>query len=92
MNQNEDARNEIVLTRGTKKLIAEAIKSTGSLNNHVLCNSICQSLCDRFSGESLDYQLNRMNIASTKSIMDAIDVYIYQNASKNGLNVQNKGA
>lgn len=90
MKRIKDAREDIILTRGTKKLIAEAIRQTGTLNNTTLCDTICDSLCNKFSGDSLDYQLKRMNIQSTKAILDAIDVFIYQNTTESGIVLNGK--
>lgn len=85
-----DNKKNITLTRGTKKIIAKAIEGTNSLNSSELCDFICNDLCEKFSGDSLDYQLERMNIATTKSIMDAIDVYIYRHSKKNELVISKK--
>lgn len=83
-------KNNITLTRGTKKIIAKAIENTQSLNSAELCDYICNDLCEKFAGDSLDYQLQRMNIATTKSILDSIDVYIYRHSKKNELVINKK--
>ena len=76
-------RTPEVLTRGTKKLIANAIEKTGEYNRSVLCESICAELCDKFSGDSLEYQLERMNLNTTSDINRAIDTYMYKHVKLN---------
>lgn len=66
------------LTRGTKKIIANAIEKTGQYNRSVLCDAICDELCSKFTGDSLEYQLNRMNLRTTGDIDRAIDTYMYR--------------
>lgn len=77
---------EGTLTRGTRRLIANTIEKTGSYNRSVLCNAICEELCDKFPGDSLEYQLKRMNLNTTGDINKAIDLYIYKYAKLNKRN------
>lgn len=79
-------KNPEVLTRGTKKIIANAIAKTGEFNRSVLCNAICDELCDKFSGDSLEYQLERMNLNTTGDINRAIDTYMFRHMKLNGKN------
>lgn len=90
MDNKKTEDKNVVLTRGTKKLIAKAIEETGTLNSSVLCNHICEDLCSKFAGDSLDYQLDRMNIPTTKAIVDAIDVYIYRHSKNNEVSIGSK--
>jgi len=76
-------KNPEVLTRGTKKIIANAIEKTGELNRTVLCDVICDELCSKFSGDSLEYQLERMNLVTTKDINKAIDTYMFRHMKLN---------
>ena len=72
------------LTRGTKKIIASAIEKTGEYNRSVLCDAICDELCSKFTGDSLEYQLNRMNLKTTGDIDRAIDTYMFRHMKIKG--------
>ena len=76
-------KNPEILTRGTKKLIANAIEKTGEYNRSTLCETICEELCSKFSGDSLEYQLERMNLNTTADINRAIDTYMYKHVKLN---------
>lgn len=92
-NKNKDSKDRAAtkgVTRGTKKLIVQAIADTQQLNSSVLCQYICDDLCMRFQGDSLDYQLNRMKIPTTGAIMDAIDTYIYRHSKNQVVDVTPK--
>ena len=65
------------LSRGTKKLIKEAIEKTNSNDRYNLCQYICEELERRYVGKLLDYQLSRMDLKTTGKILDAIDSYLY---------------
>lgn len=66
------------LTRRTKKYIQEAIVETNTTDRYVLCEFIAQSLENNFVGKKLDYQLKRMDLETTKKILEAIDTYIFE--------------
>ena len=68
------------LTRGTKTLIKESIEKANTTNRHELCSYICEVLEERFTGDTLDYQLKRMDLETTGDILDAIDTYMYKHA------------
>ena len=68
------------LTRGTKSLIKESIEKTKTTNRNDLCAYICGELEEKFAGETLDYQLKRMDLQTTGDILDAIDTYMYKHA------------
>jgi hypothetical protein len=85
-------KNPEILTRGTKKIIANAIEKTGDFNRSTLCDVICDELCSKFSGDSLEYQLERMNLSTTKDINRAIDTYMFRHMKLNKLNTKNKKA
>lgn len=91
MDKKKSSGKPAGLTRGTKKLIARAIEETGSLNSSVLCNHICEDLCSKFAGDSLDYQLDRMNIPTTQAVIDAIDTYIFRHSKNNEVSIISKG-
>ena len=67
------------ITRRTKQYIQEAIEETNSTNRYVLCENIANALEANFRGKALDYQLRRMDLQTTKKILEAIDTYIYFN-------------
>lgn len=71
------------LTRGTKSLIKESIEKAGTTNRHELCDYICECLEERFAGETLDYQLKRMDLVTTGDILEAIDTYMYKHSKFN---------
>ena len=66
------------ITRRTKGYIKEAIEETGTVNRYELCKHISLALEDNFKGDTLDYQLKRMNLETTKEILSAIDTYMYK--------------
>ncbi len=68
------------LTRGLKSIIKSAILETNTNNRYVLCDKICQICVDRYEGDNLEYQLERMNIETTKRVLEAIDTFYYKYA------------
>lgn len=66
------------LTRGTKDLIKKALEETKSINRSDLCSFISFELEDKFQGNTLDYQLERMDLETTGKILEAIDTYFYK--------------
>lgn len=66
------------MTRGTKALIKEAIKTTQSSNRFDILTYMTDKLEERFPGGTLDYQLKRMNLETTGKILEAIDTYAYR--------------
>lgn len=72
------------LSRGTERLIKESIqiaKNNGLAFNdrYILCQTLCLLVEEKYSGSSLDYQLERMNLTTTKLVLEAIDVFFYKN-------------
>lgn len=75
------SKNKVKLTRGTKKLIEQAIQSIEpeKRNNRIeLCSRIAQILEERFTGDNLTYQLKRMDLETTGRILEKIDTYWYK--------------
>ena len=70
------------LTRGTKKLIKDAIREHKATNRFDLCSIICEELEEKFTGDTLNYQLSRMNLETTGDILDAIDTYMFKHAKE----------
>ncbi|AFV22052.1 MULTISPECIES: hypothetical protein [Bacillus] len=69
------------LTRGTKKLIQTAIdevKPGYENNRYEICAKIAEIVEERYEGFNLDYQLKRMGLETTKSILEKIDMYFYK--------------
>lgn len=65
------------LTRTTKELIENAIKSTKSIDRLKLCESIAFTAEEKYEGLNLEFQLERMNLSTTCKILDAIDTYFH---------------
>lgn len=68
--------NEKDITRGTKKLIKNAIEKYNTTDRYILLDKICEELINKFEGRLLDYQLERMRIKTTKDILFAIDYVV----------------
>lgn len=77
---NEDKFKD--LTRGTKKLIKDAIREHHVTNRFDLCQIICEELEEKFTGDTLTYQLSRMNLETTGDVLDAIDTYMYKHSKE----------
>lgn len=77
----------IKLTRRTKDIIQKAVQKTETTNRYKLCEEVAAHLEELYSGGNLDYQLQRMNLTTTKKILAAIDVYVYKygNTDKNDI-------
>lgn len=70
------------LSRGTVRLLKEAIisarnKGLAFNDRYVLCQEVCELVEQKYSGGTLDYQLKRMNLTTTKAVLDAIDIFFY---------------
>ena len=74
------------LTRGTKKLIKDTIIANKTTNRYELCEIICSDLEEKFTGDTLDYQLSRMNLETTGEILKAIDTYMYKHSKDSDFN------
>lgn len=68
---------EIVgLTKGTETLINEAINrlpEEEQRNRYAICEVFCQMVEDRYTGNAMDYQLERMGVETTKRLLEKID-------------------
>lgn len=69
---------ECRLTRGTKDLISQAINRAGTNNRYDVCNTVVEIMMERYEGLTLDYQADRMNLATTGAILTAIDTYFFK--------------
>lgn len=71
----------VKLTRGTKELIKEAITliETQDQKNdrYKICEEMCRIAEERYQGNNLNYQLNRMDIPTTGKVLEKIDAYFY---------------
>lgn len=75
------SKDTVKLTRGTKKIIEQAIESIepDKRNNRIeLCSRIAEMLEERFEGDNLTYQLRRMDLQTTGRILEKIDTYWYK--------------
>lgn len=72
---------QVKLTRGTKVLIKEAITQIESNddkdNRYKICEEMCRIAEDRYQGNNMMYQLDRMDISTTKKVLEKIDAYFY---------------
>ena len=71
------------LSRGTVRLIQEAIQKAKNENRlfndrYVICHVICELVEEKYSGLTLDYQLQRMNLTTTGRVLEAIDLFFYK--------------
>lgn len=73
--------NQVKLTRGTKELIKQAIThietSDDKNNRYKICDQVCQLAVDRYQGNNLMYQLERMDMPTTQKVLEKIDAYFY---------------
>lgn len=76
--------NTYHLTRGTKTLIEDIVKEMEqsgenvAFNRYAICDKIADIICEKYKGNALDYQIERMNIQTTGKILQAIDTYFYK--------------
>lgn len=72
---------QVKLTRGTKELIKEAIQQIQTEdernNRYRICEEMCRIAEDRYQGNNLNYQLNRMDIPTTGKILEKIDAFFF---------------
>lgn len=68
------------LSNTITNLIETAVNETKSTDRIVLCSQIAQSLEEKYTGGNLDYQLRRMDITTTKKILNVIDIYLEQSS------------
>lgn len=74
------SEEKIKLTNSVKSIIEEAIDvlDKEEKDNRIkICEEFCRIAEQRYTGEQMTYQLNRMHIASTKPILQRIDKYLY---------------
>jgi len=73
------------LTRGTRDIVKNTINETKAVNRHELCGIIAENLEKKFKGDTLNYQLSRMNLETTGDILDAIDTYMFKHFKQTDL-------
>lgn len=61
------------LTRGTVRIITEVYEATGFTDRYMLLDAVCTELVRRYPGTKLEYQLSRMQLETTKDVLEAID-------------------
>lgn len=81
-------KGEIKLTRRTRDLIVEAIQRSSSMNPNrfEICKAVTDILWELHATNDVDdgvdkklaYQSSRMNLGSTKKILEAVDYYFYK--------------
>ncbi|WP_144537316.1 hypothetical protein [Bacillus thuringiensis] len=76
-----EVMESVRLTRGAKALIQKAINEVepGYQNNrYAICEKIAELVEEKYDGLNLDYQLKRMGLETTKSILAKVDHYFYR--------------
>lgn len=78
---NTTTNETVKITRGARKIIEMAIETVDleKRNNRIeLCSRIAEILEERFEGDNLTYQLKRMDLQTTGSILEKIDAYWFK--------------
>ena len=73
------------LTRGTKRIIEVAIESLPEehrQDRYKICEAVADIAENRYAGEGLEYQLERMGISTTKVILEKIDIFLKEEAMR----------
>lgn len=73
------------LTRGTKKLVEDAIQQLEPMNrnnSHAICAKMTDILVAKFKGDNLDYQTGRMGLETTGKILEKIEEYFQTSKGK----------
>lgn len=65
-----------MITDGALRLVEEAAKKTNTKDRYALLDYICADMEKRYPGDSLEYHLSQMRIATTKDILEIIDLYL----------------
>lgn len=66
------------MTRGTRRMVEAAISQldpSEQSNTNAICFKMTDMLIEKFEGGNLDYQLERMDLQKTQSILDKIEEY-----------------
>lgn len=81
-NENINVNENVVLTRGAKRLIKKAIEDCQaekeSPNRYDICYKVVQIALEAYKNDLLDYQLERMGLDTTKKILEKIDIYFFK--------------
>lgn len=62
-------------------LIEQAIsqlEDSRKYNRYAICEQLAEIMINKYKGNNLDYQSRRMGMATTKEMLQAIDVYFYK--------------
>lgn len=70
------------LTRGTIKLIKEAISATKTTNSKTLSTYICFLLEKKYKQDNFNYQTKRMRLEKYSDVLNAVDSFIYNNLNE----------
>jgi hypothetical protein len=86
--------NESKLTRGTRRIIKEAINEAGTLDEKVLCRTISDIMIEKYTDKdgninekALEYQSVRMNLSTTSEIRQAINLFLKSEKQPRDLSV-----
>lgn len=67
------------ITRGAKAFIKEAIDSLPEdqkMDRYAICEKVALLAEERYTGNAMEYQLNRMDIGTTGKILEKIDFFL----------------
>lgn len=81
---SENTKKDVKLTRGTKELIKAAIKDLAPEdkdNRYKICEKVCSVAEEKYQGNNLMYQLNRMDISTTGKVLEKIDIFFYSHTN-----------
>lgn len=72
-----------ILSKNVIKLIEDAINQSNSFNRYKICENVCLILEEKYPLErNLEYQLRRMNLSTTREILNAVDIYLREREKK----------
>lgn len=73
----DEKTNNIKLTRGTIKLIKEAISANKTTDSKTLSTYICFLLEKKYKQDNFIYQTKRMGLNRYSDVKNAVDSFIY---------------
>lgn len=72
-----------ILSKNAVKLIEDAINQSNSFDRYKICEYVCLILEEKYPLErNLEYQLRRMNLSTTREILNAVDIYLREREKK----------
>lgn len=78
----DEKTNNVKLTRGTIKLIKEAISANKTTDSKVLSTYICFLLEKKYKQDNFNYQTERMGLKKYSDVKNAVDLFIYSHLNE----------